>query len=280
MKKQGKPKKPAKAPNMAKLLGVDLRDPAAKLGVMRAEDVLEDLQPRRARLRGATIRGFTLPPLDQLAALIALIMSLLPKPKPVQPPAPPPVPVDPGQPPVEPEEPAEDGPRHRIDGGTAKVTGIQEGVGGKWKDDEIVPGSVRAWVELDEARVDAICAEKANAPQVCRIMTDATPKAGSYVFKPKDPTWEQDPQPGSVEDPGAEPMRLVWEDDTDQIYLTHEYHDYGCRNWIRCSIPPGTGAEIRDPHYVGPRYGSGSFANIPLTRKNKVVKRIVVGRGA
>jgi hypothetical protein len=251
------------------------------------ENLIEEVQAMKAGLDINALIGILLP------FLIGLIQKKppvqpapQPQPTPEPEPAPTPVPVPPDEDEDTPLAPAPlpggAPPEHRINGGRATVTGIQEGVGGKWDGDDIVAGSVRQWVELDEARVNAICDGSANAPNVCRIMTGCTPTAeDGYEFKPEDPTWEDDPQPGSVEDPGAEPMRLVWDDDTDQIYLTHEYHDYGNRNWIRCSVTPGTGQDIRAPHYVGPRYpDTRRFAKIPLTRKGKKIDVIHVGRGA
>lgn len=217
-----------------------------------------------------------------IGILLPFLIGLIGKkpPKPV--PAPEPVDVEPipTKPTPFPEPKPSTGPQHRIDGGEAKVTGIQEGIGAKWDaDGNILSGSVRQWAELPADRVDAICAGQDNAPHVFRLMTDCTPEAAGYKFKPNDSSWEDDPQPGSVEDPGAEPMRLIWEDNTDQIYLTHEYQDFGCRNWIRGSVTPGTGQDIHMPVYVGPKYpDTGKFAKIPLNRKGRKIDVIHVGR--
>lgn len=229
-------------------------------------------------------------------ALAAMILSKL-QPKPPAPPQPIPTPVPPSPPPITPPTPTQPPspptpapttggvpgrlPRHRINGGEAKITGIQEGTGARWDaNGDIVPNSVKQWVELDEARIMEICFAGANAPNVFRLMTDCTPSAeDGHVFGPKDQVWLTDPQPGSVEDPEMEPMRLSFNPSTGQIYLTHEYQNFGCNNWIRGSVTPGTGAFIDSFAYVGPRYqDTGKFASIPLTYKGQTVTRINVGR--
>ena len=92
VKKDGKRKKPAavKGPDFVKLLGANLSDPVSRAAVNRAEDLYSDLTSQKKK--GAK-RGFTLPPADQLAALIALIMGFLtPKPQPAPVPVPTPTP--------------------------------------------------------------------------------------------------------------------------------------------------------------------------------------------
>lgn len=220
----------------------------------------------------------------------ALLQILHPQAPPVVPPSPPPIPPPvvppvvppPTPPPVQPPAPPPPPvgglparlPRRRIGGGEAHITGFQEGLGAKFDaQDNLIPNSVRQWVDLSEDRVDEICFNGANAPGVSRMMTDATPmdETGA-LFGPNDSSWNDDPQPGSVEDPFAQPMRMVWDGSDDRVYLTHEWQDFGCRNWARSSLPPGVGASIRNPHYVGPRYqDTGRFATLPLLRKGRPV---------
>lgn len=238
-------------------------------------------------------RGITLPPgLDWntiIGLLIQVIMSNInkppapapvPAPTPTPTPSPTPTPNPTPSPTPTPSPSPSGGPQHRINGGTAKVTGIQEGIGARWKNDEIVPNSVKSWVDLDPARVDAICLREDNAPGVCRVMLDATPAAeDGYVFGPNDQSWEEDHQPGSAVDPDAQPMRVVPNANTDKIYVTHMDQNFGCSNWIRSSLPPGTGGSCEGPYYAGPRYpDTGRSAKIPLTRDGQVIKRIYFGR--
>jgi hypothetical protein len=209
--------------------------------------------------------------LDQL--LLALLMLLLQRAAGPTSPAPgppviPPAPTPPAPPVVPvPQAPtwsiADRRPTHRINGGTAHLTGMV---------DMIVP---RVQTRLADDLVDRICAGTAAAPVDVRIETDCTPSAeDGYVFGPNDEAWLSDPQPGSVDDPEAQPMRLLAHLGAGlDGGLRHEYPNFGCDGWLRVS---GHG-EITGLRYVGPSYGTTSHAEIPLTRRGAPIAVIRVG---
>jgi hypothetical protein len=201
-----------------------------------------------------------------LLALLAAAVSPTRPPAPAPSPAPPPPPVPPvapSPPPTPPASIAGRRPKHRINGGKAIVTGML---------DMTRPRAPR---RLSDAEVDAICAGADAAPRDVRIETDCTPSAeDGYVFGPYDPEWNLDPQPGSVDDEEAAPMRLIAELSSGLSGgLRHEYVNFGCDCWLRVS---GDGA-IGNLRYVGPDYGTSSHAEIPLTRKGSAVDLITVG---
>ena len=198
--------------------------------------------------------------------LVALLGHFLnPSPAPPAPPVVPPAPPAPTPAPA----PAHAGsiadrmPVHRIDGGEAHVTGMV---------DMTVP---RVQKRLSESEVDAICAGTAFAPRDVRMETDCTPSAADgYVFGPNDPAWVTDPQPGSVDDPEAQPMRLLGELGAGLAGgVRHEYVNFGCNNWLRLT---GEG-DVTNLRYVGPSYQGSPHAEIPLQRKGVPVSVLHVG---
>jgi hypothetical protein len=211
--------------------------------------------------------------LDPTALLVALLSLIFqhhastnpPAPAPPAPPVVPPAPPAPA--PVAPPAPsgsiADRMPVHQIIDGKANVTGIV---------DMTVP---RVQTRLADDLVDLICAGTARAPRDIRVETDCSPMADDgYVFGADDPRWVTDPQPGSVDDPEAQPMRLLGEMSAGLTGgVRHVDQNFGCDCWWRAA---GTG-EIRNLRYVGPSYQGGPHAEITLKRKGQPVSVIHVG---
>jgi hypothetical protein len=228
-----------------------------------------NLTPPRTREELASLVG----QLDPTVLLIALLGLLFHHAS--NPPAPAPTPGAPGAVPPAPPVPApapapaphasiaDRMPVHRIDGGEAHVTGI-------------VDMSVRhVQTRLPEEVVDMICARTARAPRDFRLETDCTPSAeDGYVFGPNDPAWVTDPQPGSVDDPEAQPMRLLADLGAGLSGgVRHVNPNFGCDNWLRVA---GQG-DVTNLRYVGPSYQGSPHAEIPLQRKGQAVTVIHVG---
>jgi hypothetical protein len=217
--------------------------------------------------------GFNLPPELAQNPLVLLLLAFLlggvtpsrppaPAPAPV-PPTPPAPPVIPGPTPAPSASIADRRPRHRINGGEAHVTGIV---------DMTTP---RVQRRLSDDDVDAICANKVSGPADMRIETDVTPVAeDGYVFGPEDPAWVDDPQPGSIDDEEAQPMRLLAVLSSGLSGgVRHVNNNFGCNNWLRVA---GRGV-VGNLRYVGPDYGTQRHAEIPLKRRGREVSIITVG---
>jgi hypothetical protein len=285
-----------KGVDFAKLMGLDVRDPAQRKIVNRAEDMVEDILERQRKRRGASpVRGLSLTP-EQWALLIAFVMGQFgPKP-----PAPAPVPVpvpEPGAPPVPPAPPVKP-PKppselRFIRDGRYILTGAT--VGGPLGP-RVGEASLR-WLAGDDSGTPL----KQKQVDDIRFETDFTPKdQNGKAFGPNDPSWEEPPndtaKSAAANDqgqPDIAPCSPLFEagPDPDQaghgewsVDISREYRkaNKGCSPRFRGRTDPGQGIKIMNPRIVGPDYDDGEGpAVVPLTlRDGTPIEFLRVGRGA
>lgn len=289
----------SKSPDIAKLMGVDLHDPAQRKLANRAEDLLEDVLAKRSKMRGAAARALSIPP-ELIAALIAMIMAQLnkpPAPTPVPTPTPTPTPgPTPGPTPTPTPSPTPTpapGKQRFIRGGRAILTGATLG------------GPLGPRVGENTLR---FLATGEGGPSLkphqvgdIRYEFDYTPKdQNGKAFGPNDPSWNEPPNDtaiaAGVVDEGQgdlAPVRLMYdaEPDPDQnghgdfsADLSREYKsaNEGCNPRIRARCDAGQGIRISNLRFVGPDYGDGEDpANVPVTlRDGTPIEFLRCGRGA
>ena len=146
-------------------------------------------------------------------------------------------------------------PGRRVAGGKAALTGIVE----KGPQGQRVKGE-----RLREIR------NGANAPHDSWIEFDCTPEdQNSVPFGPMPEGAEVNPewagQPTFDGDPDTQPMRLLFDYEGDgSADLVHEYANHGCTPRIRVKTGPEESGRISNLRFVGPNYGDGKPAVIPV----------------